>query len=70
MKGVLDFIKQRMLRKVDYVRERNFLRETHVQSLMERERRQYLILGRVWVGTYSTLLSICSSMKSKTPVIL
>ena len=30
-------------------RERNFLREAHVHSRMKRS--QYLILGRVWVGT-------------------
>ena len=36
MMSVLDSIEQRMIRGVDYVRERNFLRETHAQSQMER----------------------------------
>ena len=48
MKGVLDSIELQMLRRVDYVRQCNFLRETHVQSRVEHI--QHLILGRVWVG--------------------
>ena len=39
MKGVLDSMELRILRRVDNMRERererNFLRETHVQSRME-----------------------------------
>ena len=54
MKGVLDSIELQMLRTVDYVRERNFLRETHVQRNLERI--QYLILGGY--GRARSLLSL------------
>ena len=35
MKGVLDYIELRMLKRVEYMRERSLLKETHTQSRME-----------------------------------
>ena len=43
MKGVLDSIELRMLRRADYIRERNILGESH--TFTATERRQYSILG-------------------------
>ena len=44
MKGVLDFIELRMLRRADYMRESIISLESH--KFTATERRQYLILGR------------------------
>ena len=45
MKGVLDSIELLILKRVDYLRERNFLGELHVQNCVALS---VLILGGFW----------------------
>ena len=66
MKGVLDFIELRMLKRVNYIRKRNTLGESHIQSYVTPS---VFMLGGFWARRESTLLSSCNSMESKTPFI-
>ena len=66
MKGVLDSIKLQMLRRADYLRERNVLRESHVHSYETQSAREN---GWELGGRYSALLSTRNSMESKTSFI-
>ena len=66
MKGALDSIKLQMLRRADYLRERNVLRESHVHSYETQSVREN---GWELGGRYSALLSILNSMESKTSFI-
>ena len=54
MKGVLDSIELRMLRRVDYVREHNFLRET----MLKAERNAVNNLSWMGYGRAHSLLSL------------
>ena len=47
MKDVLDSIELRMLRIVDYLRDRNILGESHVQNYVMSS---ILLLGGFWAG--------------------
>ena len=63
MKDVLDSIELRMLRIVDYLRDRNILGESHVQNYVMSS---VLLLGGFWACRESTLFSIHNWMESKT----
>ena len=66
MEGVLDSIELQILRRIEYMRERKILAESHVQSYVTPS---VLLWGGFWAGRKYTLLSIRNSMESKSPFI-